>query len=112
MFRLAHHWILAVTLCNLGCNSSPSLGSAESSARMEALIQSGASGKETEVPRILPSLASEDPLVRWTAQRSLLNLTGTCNGYDWAASRLDRQHAIEAWVQWCKDHGLAPHRVG
>jgi hypothetical protein len=90
-----------------GCNT-PSASSTDSMDRIQALQTMGRSGHEQDVPRILPSLSSEDPLVRWTAQRTLVTLTGTTNGYDWAADRLDRASAIEAWVKWCKDRGLTP----
>ncbi|MBU6210527.1 MAG: HEAT repeat domain-containing protein [Planctomycetes bacterium] len=90
-----------------GCGA-PSANSADSMDRIEALHVMGRSGHEQDVPKILPSLSSEDPLVRWTAQRALITLTGTTNGYDWAATRADRASAIDAWVKWCKDRGLTP----
>lgn len=93
-----------------GCKT-PSTSSADSMDRMQALHAIGSAGHEQDVPKILPSLSSEDPLVRWTAQRALVTLTGTTNGYDWAADRLDRASAIEAWVKWCKDRGITPPEV-
>jgi hypothetical protein len=90
-----------------GC-SAPSASSPESMDRMQALHAMGESGRQQDVPRILPSLSSEDPLVRWTAQRALLSLTGTTNGYDWAAPRTQRNQAFDAWVQWCRQRGLVP----
>lgn len=94
---------LAVAAC-----STPSASSPDSQDRIQALQKLGASGREQDVPRILPSLSSEDPLVRWTAQRALLSLTGTTNGYDWAAAPTQRAQAFDAWVQWCRKRGLAP----
>lgn len=90
-----------------GCETA-SVSSADSMDRIHALQAMGRSGHEQDVPKILPSLASEDPLVRWTAQRALVTLTGTTNGYDWAADRPTRASAIDAWVKWCKDRGLTP----
>lgn len=98
--------LLCMTL-SAGCNA-PSVATAESMDRIQALQAMGRSGHEQDVPKMLPSLSSEDPLVRWTAQRALVTLTGTTNGYDWAAPRTDRESAIGAWVQWCKDRGLTP----
>ena len=71
-------------------------------------MQLGESGKQSGVLQALPSLASDDPLVRWTAQRTLLNLTGTTNGYDGAASHQSRERAIGAWKAWCVQQGVAP----
>jgi len=99
-------------LCLTGCNASPSASSANSTDRIQALEQLGGSGKETNVPKMLPSLSSDDPLVRWTAQHALLTLTGTTNGYDWAARRVQRLTAIETWVQWCQDRGIATKGLG
>ena len=90
-----------------GCGT-PSAASADSMDRIQALQAMGQSGHEQDVPKMLPSLASDDPLVRWTAQRALVTLTGTTNGYDWAAPRADRESAIGAWVKWCTDRGLTP----
>jgi hypothetical protein len=90
-----------------GCGT-PSASSADSMDRIQALQAMGRSGHEQDVPKMLPSLSSEDPLVRWTAQRALVTLTGTTNGYDWAAQRAERQSAIDTWVKWCADRGLTP----
>lgn len=98
---------LLSTILSAGCESS-SVATADSMDRIQALQSMGSSGHEADVPKMLPSLASEDPLVRWTAQRALVTLTGTTNGYDWAAPRSDRESAIDAWVQWCKARGLTP----
>lgn len=98
--------LLCVAL-SAGCDSS-SVATAESMDRIQALQIMGRSGHEQDVPKMLPSLASEDPLVRWTAQRALVTLTGTTNGYEWAAARTDREAAIVAWMKWCKDRGLTP----
>ena len=107
MVRLAAAILASTTTLLAGC-SSPSASSALSQDRITALAQLGASGKPADVPKVLPSLASDDPLVRWTAQRTLMQLAGTTNGYDWAASHQSRQRAIGAWTAWCAQQGLAP----
>lgn len=103
--RLAVLPALAVPLLAAGC-SQDTTASSESQQRIPALMQLGESGKQSGVLQALPSLASDDPLVRWTAQRTLLNLTGTTNGYDWSADRASRERAIEAWRKWCIERGL------
>lgn len=91
----------------LGC-SAPSASSERSQDRITALARIGQNGAVTDVPSVLPSLSSDDPLVRWTAQRTLLQLAGTTNGYDWADTPANRDRAIQAWVAWCRDRGVAP----
>ena len=107
MVRLAAAILASVTTLLAGCDS-PSTSSALSQDRITALTQLGASGKVSDVPAVLPSLASDDPLVRWTAQRTLLQLAGTTNGYDWAASHASRERAIAAWKAWCAQQDVAP----
>jgi HEAT repeat protein len=107
MVRLAAAILASTTTLLAGC-SSPSASSALSQDRITALTQLGANGTRADVPKVLPSLASDDPLVRWTAQRTMMQLAGTTNGYDWAASRNDRERAIETWKTWCVQQGVAP----
>ncbi len=107
MMRRAAAILASATALLAGC-SAPSTSSARSQDRITALTQLGSSGKLTDVPSVLPSLASDDPLVRWTAQRTLLQLAGTTNGYDWAASNASRERAIENWKAWCRQQGIAP----
>jgi hypothetical protein len=100
--------ILAAFCVFAGACDSPSTTSSLSQDRIAALTQIGKGGKPSDIPSVLPSLSSDDPLVRWTAQRTLMQLAGTTNGYDWADSRPSRERAIQNWISWCRDHGVAP----
>lgn len=100
-----------LSLLATGC-ASESATSARSQDRIPALVRIGESGKVADVPEVLPSLSSDDPLVRWTAQRTLLNLTGTTNGYEWSADRADRERAIDAWRDWCVKRGVTGKTEG
>ena len=91
----------------IGC-SAPSASSERSQDRITALARIGQGGTVSDVPSVLPSLSSDDPLVRWTAQRTLMQLAGTTNGYDWADTPANRDRAIQTWVTWCRDRGVAP----
>jgi hypothetical protein len=97
MFRPA----LILSLLMVAC-SSATLESADSQDRIAALQRAAASGDRSRVREILPSLSSGDPLVRWTAQRSLLTLTGTTLDYDWTDPVPRRTEAIERWRAWCQ----------
>jgi hypothetical protein len=99
---------LAACLVALAACASPTSSSERSQDRIAALTRLGDSGTTADVPQVLPSLLSEDPLVRWTAQRALLRLAGTANGYDWAEPRPERRRAAEAWKTWCMERGIAP----
>lgn len=109
--RLALIPLLLAPLTAAGC-STPSPSSALSQDRIPALVRIGESGTVEDVPQVLPSLSSDDPLVRWTAQRTLLNLTGTTNGYDWSGDRPDRERAIDAWHGWCAKRGITGKSEG
>ena len=111
MPRLAAFPLLAAPLLLAGCAAEPP-GSSELEKRIPALMRVGESGKLSEIPSVLPSLSSDDPLVRWTAQRTLLRLAGTTNGYDWSADAESRERAIAAWKQWCIQRGLVPTTEG
>lgn len=76
--------------------------------RMDELEAIAREGGESRIPSVLPSLRSDDPLVRRRAQLTLLTLAGTTNGYDWAAPREIRDGAVDAWVAWCRRRGLMP----
>jgi hypothetical protein len=99
-------WIAVALLTLAGCNAAPS-ATADPHRRMDELADIARNGNESRVPAVIASLRSDDPLVRWSAQQTLLKITGTTNGYDWAAARPAREQAIETWVAWCRQKGLA-----
>jgi hypothetical protein len=107
MMRRAAVILASAAAFQAGCASS-STSSALSQDRIASLSKLGQDGKPSDIPRVLPSLSSDDPLVRWTAQRTLMQLAGTTNGYDWAASHASRERAIAVWKTWCAQQGLAP----
>jgi hypothetical protein len=94
---------LILLLLLVAC-SSATLESADSQDRIAALQRAASSGDRTRVREILPSLSSGDPLVRWTAQRALLALTGTTLDYDWTDPAPRRIEAIERWRVWCNSN--------
>jgi hypothetical protein len=49
------------------------------------------------IPALIDRLDDEDPAVRLYAILALEKLTGTRHGYDYAASSVDRQVAIDQW---------------
>ncbi len=104
---------ITVLLCAAlaACAGSPS-GTADSQRRMDELAAIAREGGESRIPAVLPSLRSDDPLVRHRAQQTLLTLAGTTNGYDWAAPREVRERAVDAWVEWCRRRGLAQPAEG
>ena len=95
--------IAAWTLAGCAASSGPT----DSRQRIAALEAIAREGGESRVPGVFASLRCDDPLVRQRAQQTLLQLTGTTNGYDWAASSGARERAIETWVAWCRRRGLA-----
>ena len=99
-------WITVTQLVLAGCTAAPS-ATADPHRRMDELAEIARNGDESGVPAVIASLRSDDPLVRWSAQQTLLKITGTTNGFDWAAARPAREQAIEAWVAWCRQKGLA-----
>lgn len=103
--RPALHAACLAALALAGCSTSLA-STADSQRRIDQLAAIAGEGGETRVPSVIASLRSDDPLVRRQAQRTLLQLTGTTNGFDWAAPRPARDEAIGTWEAWCRRRGL------
>ena len=56
-------------------------------------------------PNRIALLDSDDPLVRMLAFRSLERMTGETFGYDHAGSQLERDQAVDRWVEWYERTG-------
>jgi hypothetical protein len=108
-FRLQCVVLTLVAACG-PIDHGTALQSPDPDVRMNALLQAGSSGDESLVPAIIPSLQSDDPLVRWTAQQSLHKLTGTTLGYQWSDSPNQRATGVQKWVQWCHGKNLSTGR--
>lgn len=86
-----------------GCANPESVaGFAEpdTSARMRAIQAAVANNDMGAVPQLIGRLDSDDPAERLLASRGLERLTGETQGFDYAASKPDRDAAVERWVRW------------
>lgn len=81
---------------------------ASTGARVAALAEIQASGDRSAIPKVVECLASNDPVVRQQAYRCIRALTGMTLDYQPDAPPLQRQQAVDRWVEWCRDQGLAP----
>ncbi|MBK7405278.1 MAG: HEAT repeat domain-containing protein [Phycisphaerales bacterium] len=94
--------LLLTLLCVLsGCVPIPKgFDSPEPAARMEAAVDAAERGDRSKVPDLIGLLDSDDPATRMVAIRSLERLTGQTLGYDYAAGALERDAAVQRWVEW------------
>ncbi|NUQ52432.1 MAG: hypothetical protein HUU19_07010 [Phycisphaerales bacterium] len=90
-----------VGLVGAGC-SSPARGfaSADPGARLDAAVDAAARNDRSSIPELIKLLDSDDPAARLVAINTLHRLTGTTNGYDYAAPEADRRAAVDRWVAW------------
>ena len=81
----------------------------DTAARMRAIQAAGANGDMHAIPALISRLDSDDPAERLLASRTLERLTGESQGYEYAASKSEREAATARWVQWyaAKSGGLS-----
>jgi len=105
---------LATMVGVASCSHSQPVGFDENtpSGRIRAILLAAESQDRSAIPDLVESLASDDPLVRLLAQRSLEDLTGESFGYSHADPPADRARAIERWTQWVRAGGAAAPSVG
>lgn len=94
-----------VGLVGAGC-SSPARGfaSADPGARLDAAVDAAARKDRSSIPELIKLLDSDDPAARLVAINTLHRLTGTTNGYDYAAPEAERREAVDRWVAWAGEH--------
>lgn len=73
--------------------------------RIEAMLETAATGDTSKVPELIAALDSDDGAVRLTAIRTLERLTGQTLGYDHAAPERERREATDRWVEWYEKGG-------
>lgn len=80
--------------------AGPDFHSADSLARMGAIREAARTNDRSKVPDLIARLDSDDAGERLLAVRALERLTGTTQGYDYAAPRPEREAAIDRWMTW------------
>lgn len=77
-------------------------------ARLHAIEEAARTRDQNAVPRLVSLLDSDDPAVRMLSIRTLEEITGQTQQYDYAAPYLERRAAIDRWNQWLVSQGLTP----
>lgn len=77
-------------------------------ARVAGLVRIRESGDRMAIPKVVECLASNDPVVRQEAYRCIQALTGRTLDYRPDDPPLERQAAVNRWVEWCRAEGLVP----
>ena len=73
--------------------------------RTDALTSRAGLDDPSTIPGRIELLDSDDPLVRMLAIRSLQRMTGETFGYDHAAGQMERDMAVDRWVEWYNETG-------
>lgn len=68
-------------------------------AKMYAIRQAGERKDPADIPMLVEQLESDDPAVRMFTIEALEQITGTRLGYNPYKTLLDRQHAVQKWVE-------------
>jgi len=66
-------------------------------AKLAAIMEAGRLDERSAIPKLVEQLNSADPLVRYTAARTLEDLLGETFGYDYADDPERRRIAIGKW---------------
>ncbi len=101
--------ILAAGL--VGCadpDKNVSFAAADPASRIRAIQAAGQAEDPAAIPDLIETLDSDDPMQRMLAIRMLERMTGQTLGYDHAAPFWERNKAVERWVAWAHEEGLAP----
>jgi hypothetical protein len=84
------------------CTPPASRGGLDSdnpASKLYAIRGAGLSGDRAYVPRLVEELEHDDPAVRMMAINALEKLTGQRMGYNPYAGPVQRQAAVDRWVQ-------------
>lgn len=96
--------ILPVAILSLiGCRSGPVVSeggfdSDDPASKLYAIKRAGQNRDDSAVEHLVEQLDSDDPAVRMMTIIALERITGTRLGYNPYASIVNRQLAIDAWV--------------
>ena len=85
-----------------GCAPAVSEGGFDApdpASRLYAIREAGQERNLEAVPHLIESLNSDDPVVRMFAIRALERTTGRRLGYDPYGTEVERQAAINRWVE-------------
>ena len=95
-----------LTLCVPGCFEPMSEGSFDSdnpAALLYATRRAGETRDRRAIPSLIDLLDHDDPAVRLMSINALERITGERKAYDYKASIIERQPAIERWRQAMRD---------
>jgi len=82
------------------------INDASTGARVAAMADIEKTGDQSAIPSVVECLGSNDPVVRAAAIRCLRSLTGETLDYRADDPPLQRQVAVDRWVEWCHRQGL------
>lgn len=97
--------IACAALLLAACAPSPERGgfaSADPAAQIPAILNSVRNDDPSAIPHLVDALCSDDPAVRLMAQDALKQLTGTDRGYRFSDPPLDRDEAVQRWVEFVR----------
>lgn len=93
-------------LCAPGCFEPMSKGSFDSDNPATLLYATRRAGEQRDrsaVPRLIDLLDHDDPAIRLMSINALERITGERKAYDYKASIIERQPAIDRWRQAMRD---------
>lgn len=103
--------MLLILMCVAGCiRTGPKEQAFDSplpARRTDALTDRSKLEDPSTIPGRIELLDSDDPLVRMLALRSLEHMTGETFGYDHSGSQVERDQAVDRWVEWYERTGGA-----
>lgn len=73
--------------------------SPDPASRLRAIVRAGHRRQHEAVPDLIEALESDDPVVRMMAIGALERITGTRRGYNPYGPPVDRQGAVDAWLE-------------
>lgn len=100
--------LAVAALTGVSCGPAPTAGgfdSPEPAARLYAIEAAARTRDVAAVPQLIESLQHDDPVVCLAADEALRRISGTDCGYRTTESPMEREAAIDRWVEYATSKG-------
>ena len=105
-------WLMLTTTLVLGAwacqapHPPPNVADPDPQVKIAGMKQAVATRDRSVLPKLVESLESDDPAVRFFAIRSLEQFAGDRLGYEYYADDDERKPAVARWQSWLKGQDL------
>ena len=101
-------------MAGLGCGTDGprTVYNADPARKIPAIIHAADAHDTSVIPELVKNLDSDDPAIRFYANRGLRDLTGQDFGYRYYEDETHRGPAVLRWKQWLANSRPAAVQIG